>query len=75
MSVDFYNCGSCNEIHSDCEPMYYCSYCESKIFNCCYEEQVKKYGLVGPNDVNENGLNKADFYGDNALKRCDFCQD
>ena len=68
MSVDFYNCGGCGEIHSDCEPLHLCI-CGSYIFNCCYEDMKNQYGVLGNSDIRviENTYNASD------LKACNDC--
>jgi len=74
MSVDYITC-VCGDNVSECAPSHMCSFCEQTVFDCCYDEQVKKYGVVGPEDKDELGIILVNQYGTGALKRCDECAD
>lgn len=74
MSVEFFTC-VCGENVCECAPFHYCSHCEQPVFDCCYDEQVKKYGVVDTGDVDSFGRNAMDQFGIGALKRCDNCID
>jgi len=67
MSVDYLICGICGETFGDCVLYYTCVNCESHICNYCYAGQVEKHGIIG--DEHE----KNNWYGEDALNKCDFC--
>ena len=66
MGVDYYPCVICGNIGNDCGFMESCANCEGDIFECCYDEQKKKYGLVQDKE-------KAKHSGETSLKECDDC--
>lgn len=66
MGVDFYPCSICGEVECDAGFMEHCSKCHGIVFECCYEEQEKKYGLARDKKTK-------DYYGKAALKECDNC--
>jgi hypothetical protein len=74
MPVSFITC-VCGENVCECAPFHTCSFCEQLVFDCCYAEQVEKYGVVGTDDLDIFGRKSIDQFGTGALKRCDNCYD
>jgi len=67
MGVDYYNCGVCGEIFTDCGPYEICTKCESFICGWCLEDTQEKYGTGNPPEGEEG------YYGEDAPDGCSNC--